>query len=261
MKRILSTVAFVMFIVVIAAVAVYALNGSAVAGVTTPEIVPGSAGVASAAVLAPGEVTATNSYNVIALPLDVESNWLNDGYTFDADGLANYIGATSVEQVLRLDAARQDWDSWFPATQDGFVGGGYTTTPFALQTGGSYWLLVDSTSPTVFSIVGDVPAQGTIDYTLVGTDPSCSNNQIMLPLDQSTIADADQLANSISANAATDVAQVLSWDATRQDFDSWFPSSQDGFVGGGYTTTPFNVQIGYPYWVCLHSGVDGNVWP
>ena len=258
MKRILSTAAFIILIVAIAAVAVYALNGQPAAETAAaPAAVPGSASVETNA-LAPA---ATQNYNVIAFPLDPQTDWANSGYNFDSQGLAEYVGATSVAQVLRLDASRQAWDSWFPATHDGNVGGSYTTTPYALDVGGSYWLLVDSTSPTIFSIVGDVPDQGTVTYTLVGADPTCKNNQIMLPLDQSSTTDADLLANSISANAATDVEQVLSWDAQRQGFDSWFPATQDGNVGGSYTTTPFNTKIGYPYWVCLRSAVNGNVWP
>lgn len=251
MKNLLSSVAIIVVLAALGLSTVIALPRG-IDATAAPAQAP-SIEVANA----PDAPTATQNYNAIGLPLDVQSNWTAEGYSYDADGLADYIG-TSVQQVLRLDASRQDFDSWFPATQDGFVGGVYTTTPYPLATGGNYWVLVDSTSPTVVSFVGDVPAQGSVTFTLVGTSPTCSNNGITLPLDQSSVTNADELASSIGA---TNVDQVLQLNAARQDFDSWFPATQDGFVNGVYTTTPFAVKIGYPYWVCAQAGANGVVWP
>ena len=219
---------------------------------------------APAETLSPTAPTATNYYNDIAFPLDVRDDWSNRGYAFDSQGLAEYIGTSYVALVLRWDASRQAWDWWDPSAQEGDVGGAYVTTPFSLDVGGGYWIEEkDGTNaPTVFSIVGDVPNQGTVTYNLVGTDPSCSYNQLMLPLDQSGINNAQDLAESISSNTA-DVEMILEWNASRQAWDWWDPSANEGEVEGVYITdvNDFPVSVGYPYWACLHSSVNGNTWP
>jgi hypothetical protein len=197
------------------------------------------------------------NYNVIGMPLNASAQFTAAGFGFDADGLAKLVG-TSVLSVMRWNTQAQVFDSWDPVNGEGWVGGSYTTTPFPLAVGGAYWLMIDNTGPTLLSFVGDVPAAGSVKFTLKGAAGTCSYNEITVPLEQSTLTDANLLAANISA---TEVAAVLRWNATLQVFDSWDPVNGEGWVGGVYTTTPFDVKIGYPYWVCLTAGVDGQVWP
>ncbi len=260
MRRLLSTAFAVVLLLGLAALAVLARPNDATqmaparadSGVTTQTDSPAVIQPSGLKPMAPAAPSATQKYNAIGLPLDSSAQ-----FSYNADGLANYIGA-SVQQVLRLDARRKAFDSWYPASQDGYIGGIYTETPFTLTVGGGYWVLLDSTSPTVLSFVGNVPAAGSVKFTFVGTSPTCSNNQITVPLDQAGITNADLLANSIGA---ANVDQVLRLNAARQGFDSWYPASQDGYVDGVYTETPFDVKIGYPYWICLLVGANDQVWP
>ena len=140
-------------------------------------------------------------YNALALPLDTEDEFTALGHDYDARGLMNYIGS-SVQQVLRLNPMRQDFDTWYSAGY-GFVGGIFTPDPYPLDTGGSYWVLVDDTAPSILSLFGDVPAPGSLSFSFVGTTP-CSYNSISLPLDQSSITNAAELAAEMG-----DIDQVL----------------------------------------------------
>ena len=257
MIRIVSTAAFIILIVAVAAVAVYALNGQPAAQTAAaPAAVPGSASVH-----APEAVAAAANFNAIAVPLDVTSNWASGGHNFDAQGLAEYVGEPSVDQVLHLNASTQGYDSWYPATQDGFVNGAYTTIPFALSVGGAYRLVLNNSDPNldIVSFVGDVPDAGSIKFTLVGADGGCKFQDVSIPLEQSGLTDADLLSDSMGG--LTDVEQVLQLNPSTQGYDSWYPATQDGFVNGSYTTVPFETKIGYPYAVCLLSGANGVVWP
>lgn len=206
------------------------------------------------------EATTANKYNDVALPLDVEDNFLNGGYTYDADGLASYVGS-SVQEVNNFNAQYQGFDVWYPNLGYGYVDGGttFTTTPFSLQVGGNYWLLLDSTADNVLTFVGDVPPMGSVNFTLYGGSP-CELNSISIPLDQAGLTDADLLAADIHS---TDTEQVFDYNAQFQAFDVWFPNLGYGYVDGGttFTTSPFATEIGYPYWTCLLSGADGAVWP
>ena len=194
-------------------------------------------------------------YNALALPLETEDEFAVLGHDYDAQGLMNYIGS-SVQQVLRLNPVRQDFDTWYSAGY-GFVGGIFTPDPYPLDTGGSYWVLVDDTAPSVLSLFGDVPAPGSLSFSFVGTTP-CSYNSLSLPLDQSSITNAAELAAAMG-----DIDQVLRLNPARQDFDTWYVASGYGFINGLFTMTPddFPVEIGYPYWVCVAAAGDGKIWP
>ncbi len=259
MKRFLSVASAVALLVVLGVAA-------SIAGVPQEggfALAPGRAAAAGLAGgrNAPASPSSSQNYNAIALPLDVQANWATAGYSFDAQGLAEYLGVSSVEQVLRLDATRQDFDSWFPGGGFGFVAGEYVSAPFALDVGGAYRILLNGSDPllTRFSIVGGVPDQGAITFDLVGGATGCKYNELSVPLDQSALVDADDIADSMGG--AADVDQVLRLNATTQDFDSWFPGGGFGFVAGEFVGTPFDVRIGYPYVVCLNDGADGVTWP
>ena len=257
MKRLLSTIALVCVVLGVGALAVLARAGTLN---NTAAVVPGQAsepGVEAAEavapaseqdVLAPEEPNATENYNVIAMPLDAHSQFISKGLTWNADGLAKYIGAAPggpVQQVLRLNAASQTYETWLPEFEDG--------ENFPLTVGGVYWMLLDNSDPTlaVFSIVGDVPAQQSIRFNLVGNSGSCKYNEISIPLDKSDVPNADELAIDINTAAGGQIVeQVLRFNAQAQTFSTWLPEFQDG--------ENFQVKIGYSYHVCL----KGNVaWP
>lgn len=209
----------------------------------------------------PVAIGTTDKFNAIALPLDVQATWASAGFSFTAQGLAEYIGLSSVSQVLRLNPSLQGYDSWFPDSGFGFLDGTLVTTPWPLQTGMAYRVVLNANNPSLntFSLLGAVPPQGSITFTLVGESPGCKLNDIMVPLDQPSITNANDLA--LSLGGSSNVSQVLRLNATLQGYDSWYPESGFGFVNGSFTTTPFPVQVGYPYAVCLTGGANGLRWP
>ena len=98
---------------------------------------------------APGAVTfswtgtggcAPNSFVV---PLDQDPSQSGKDLS-DAQKLAMDIGGgstTSISQVSRWNATYQQSDTWDPNSHFGFVNGGlFTTTPFSVTTGYSYWI-------------------------------------------------------------------------------------------------------------------------
>ena len=233
MKRLLSTTAFLIVIVAIAAAAVYALNGASVAETAAaPAAMTGSASVQSE-VLAPA---ATTKYNVIAMPLNSQQNFLDEGYTWDLAGLGDYVGA-GVAQVLEWNPSTGTYLQYIPG-----LGG---DNP-ALKVGGVYWVELDSSADTVVSFVGDVPDQGSVSFALVRPTSGCTYNDISLPLDQSAITTAQELADAVG-----NVEQVLAWNPTTNSFLQYIPG-----LGGD----DIDMKIGYPYELCLQSG-GATTWP
>jgi hypothetical protein len=228
MRRVLTTVLAVALLLGLGALAVLALpNGSAP--------LAGAPAVSAAAPEFQDAPLATQNYNLLAMPLNSTNQFTSAGLGFNADGLASLIG-TGAKQVLRWNASTQLWEARLPEFQDG--------PNFALEVGGVYFVLVDSTVGNVVSFVGDVPAQGSVHYNLLGA-ANCKFNTVMVPLDRSDITTADQLATAIG-----NVEQVLNWNASTQLFETRLPAFQDG--------PNFTVKIGYPYGVCMT--VD-KVWP
>jgi len=222
MKRLLYTTIFVGVVLVLAVAAVFALRGAA--PTQTASSAP-AADSASALALAP---SGTDKYNFIALPLDS-----SDSFSYTASGLMNYIGNTSA--VLKWDATNQQYQTYTGGPGD-----------FALETGGAYFVLLNSSAGNVLSLVGDVPAQGSISFSLVKETSSsgCKYNAISIPLDQDQITMASDLISAIGG-----VDSVLKWDATNQQYQTYTGGPGD-----------FAVSIGYPYFVCLNNGAPAN-WP
>ena len=258
MKNILSSLAFVLLFLGLGAVVLAAVpDGSDAA---QPADAPALLGQTQEdPAVEPQAPAASPKYNDIALPLDMEAYLASLGHSYDADGLADYVGS-SVQEVNTFNEVYQAFDVWYPNLGYGFVDGGstFSTTPFPLAVAGSYWILVDSTADTTLTMVGDVPPQGSVDFTFHGAS-TCLMNTISLPLDQGSITDASLLATSVGS--ATE--QVLDYNAQFQAFDVWYPNLGYGFVDGGttFTTTPFATSIGQPYWLCLTTAADGQVWP
>lgn len=221
MKRILYTTVFLGLLIVLAVAAVYALNGPAT--VKTASVAAPAADTAPLA-LAP---TAGDSYNFIALPLDS-----SDSFSYTASGLKSYVsGATA---VMKWDSANQQFVSYTGGLGD-----------FSLNVGGAYFLLLNSSADNVLSFVGDVPAQGSVSFSLVkDTGSSCKYNAISLPLDKDSITSASQLMSDIGG-----VDSVAKWDASTQQFVTY-----SGGLGD------FSVSIGYPYFVCLNNSAP-STWP
>ncbi len=228
MNRVLTTVLAVALLLGLGALAVLALPGASAPLAAAPFV--------SAA--APDAPMAAQNVNAIAMPLDATNQFTAAGVNFDADGLATIVGP-GVQQVLKWNAT-SGYQTWYPPDQDG--------DNFLLTVGGSYRLVLDNTANTIVSFVGDVPAQGAVKFTLVRpTGVGCVINDISLPLDQSAVADADDLAQAIG-----NVDQVLFWDKDTQGYKTWYPADQDG--------DNFTTLIGYPYRVCLLSG-GATTWP
>jgi len=230
MKRILYTTVFVGLALALAMAAVFALKGPA--PTQTASAAP-AADSAPASALAP---TATNYYNIISMPLDSQQQFTDAGYNFDSQGLANMIPGTV--QILEWLNDQQKYLTFTPGLD----------TPFALEVGGIYRVLLDSSAGNVVSFVGDVPPKSTEPghkiYNLYGGSP-CQYNVISIPLDRSDITDSQLLANEI-----TGTQQVLQWLPDQQKYLTFTPGLD----------TPFAVKIGYPYRVCL-DGTAPSQWP
>ena len=236
MKRVLTTVLAVALLLGLGALAVLALPNAAEPLAAAPSV---------SAAAAPEAPDATYNYNVVALPLDAT------GSIPDAAALVDYLNRAAtgepktVDQVLHWDADAQDFTDYYLPN----LGLG---TNFALEVGGVYWILLDSTAPSVFSIVGDVPDVDAVQYNdLPGASPNCVYNNIIIPLDQwnAGISHASDLIAAMGGPTVVD--QVLQWNADDQDFtDYWLPNIPIG--------TDFTVQPGYPYMVCLLANTD---WP
>lgn len=290
MKRILSTVIAIALLVGLAGLAVVAGGGAKTPLAAMParfasalnapgaqaEVAAPAAPVAQDEANAPAAVdsiAATNKINEVALPLDVQSSFTVAGLPFTAVGLARNIssGWATVAQVTHWNATMQQNDTWTPtgeSTGYGVYNGTFTTTPWALQTGQAYRLLLKAGASTVYSIVGDVPAQGALHYTWVGgSGTACKTNSFLVPLDQEQsltgkdLSNADKLATDIGR---ANLSQISRWNATYQQADTWTPTGTSGGYGvlnGTFTTTPFPVTLGYPYRICAKSGLEEVIWP
>jgi hypothetical protein len=233
MKRLLYTTLFAGLILVLAVAAVFALRGPLATQTVSASAPAVDASAASS--LAP---TGTDYYNVISIPLDAQQQFTDAGYSFDSQGLADMVPGTV--QVLHWDNQTQLFNTYTPGGLD---------TPFALEVGGVYRLLLDSSACNVVSFVGDVPPKSTEPghptYDLYGGDP-CKYNVIAIPLDRSDIQDSQDLVDAI-----TGTTQVLEWNASQQAYRTYEP--------GGFDT-PFSVKIGYPYRICSDGSVPAQ-WP
>ncbi|MEZ4512308.1 MAG: hypothetical protein R3C62_10555 [Chloroflexota bacterium] len=223
MKNLLSSTLFVVLLAAFGFVAYAAFPGGA-------EITAGSApatdmGFAQSAPAAPA---ATINWSNIAIPLDA-------GIT-TADAVANYIANNgSIQRVAK-------WDSATQSLIVRNVGAGFGTPNFSVAVGD--WLLVgaNSSAPSSFAWVGDVPSAGSRDYDLVANGWT----SLMLPLDQGSITTADALGTTIG-----NVTRVARWDANSQAFVI-------RNVGAGFGTPNFSIQIGYPYLVYSTAATN---WP
>lgn len=233
MRRVLTTALAVALLLGLGALAVLALPNANASLAGAPPV------SAAAPEFNPDAPTATLNYNAIGLPLNAANQFTSAGYSYNADGLAKLIGA-GVTQVLSWNPNTQTYLTWDATIQDG--------TNFNLTTSNAYWVQLNNTAASVVSFVGDVPAQGSVHFTLVRpASGNCLLNDMTLPLDRADIVDANGLATAVG-----NVSQVLQWNATTQTFVTWDVGIQDG--------TNFATKIGYPYRLCLNSG-GATTWP
>ena len=233
MKKVVS---FIAFAALFAAIGMFAFMSAPIGS----DFAPGDAPAESVAAPVESVANAPSApvYNSIAMPLDASASLAS----WDAAGLAAYLGS-SVTQLLY-------WDSTLtPPAFRPYIPAINGPDNFPLEVGGAYMILVDSTGPAVATFVGDVPAQGSIDFNLVGTSPACTYNTLSVPLDQS-IADAAGLATALGG--AANVSQLLYWDA------SLTPPQFRPYVVAINGPDNFAVQSGYPYFVCA---LTSQTWP
>ena len=240
MKRLILTALAVALLLSLGALAVLARGGGDI-------LTPADSGVSAAAqpqtAAAPDAPAApdANMFNFIALPLDSSSSIT----PFRASGLAAYIGS-SVKQVMKWNSDLQGFDTFVPG-----VSPPVPPFDFSLVVGGSYFLELGS-GTTVLSLVGNVPASGSISQSLLpgSSATECRFNSISIPLDRADITNAQGLAADVGG-----VSQVMTWNATLQGFDSYVP-------GVSPPVPPFNfdVKIGYPYFLCVNSN-GPTTWP
>lgn len=232
MKNLVSLIVFALVFLGLGAMALMAAPGGAdLVAEFNPSESAGSAPQTNSAAPA-----ATNKYNMIALPLDSTASIS----PFTASGLVAYHGSGVIE-VLEWDAITQTFNSFDPVNDPPFP-----PFDFPLATGGSYMLLVDSSSSDVISFVGDVPAQGSISFALNPGTATCKYDSLSIPLDRDDLTSASELAADIGAvTGISAVDEVLVWDVASQTFNSFDPVNDPPFL-----PFDFAVEIGYPYMVC-----------
>ena len=237
MKRILSTVLVVALLLGLGGLAVLARGGGSV-------LTPAGSVVAAApqpqTAAAPDAPAVTSRYHSFTMPLDVGIS--------NASGMKTYIesstGAT-VSKLLKWDAslgASGAWRTYEPANP--------FSDDFLLTVGDAFFALVNTATPGVLSFAGNVPAQHSITFSLLGNAGACRYNFISLPLDKSGLAKAADLAGDIG-----NVSKILVWDATLGTAGSWRT-----YEPGNPFSENFNVQIGYPYFVCMLLSKPWPVW-
>jgi hypothetical protein len=249
MKRILSTALAIALLLSLGGLAVLARpEGANLLSPTGVAQRVDRSALVSAALQGAAEVSAvpdaapnSGKFNFIALPLDSSASIT----PFRASGLAAYIGS-NVRQVMRWNRAVQGFDTYVPGVSPPFP-----PSDFDLAVGGAYFLELGSGS-TVLSLVGKVPDRGTIVQTLLpGPSPTqCKFNSISIPLDRDDITNAQELATDVGG-----VSQVMSWNAALQGFNSYVPG-----VSPPFPPANFDIEIGYPYFLCLNSN-GPTTWP
>ena len=216
-----------------------AVAASAVAATAAVPVEPGQQAAAALVPLAPAASDPDTRYNVIPVPLPSISQFPSG--KFNAEGLASIVGP-GVHQVLEWNPKSGSYLSYVPG-----IGG----DEIPLKVGGVYWLALDSLANSTVSFLGDVPAKGSVKFTLTRpASGSCVYNDISIPLDflldHPTVTTAETLAQDIEQ-----VDHILQWDPNAQNWLKYTPGS---------SVDNFTIKIGYPYHVCLKPG-GKTTWP
>lgn len=169
------------------------------------------------------------NYNDIAMALSVPG-------VNDAESLANYAGS-SVNYVLKYQASSQS----FQIYSVGNPGSNYS-----LSVGDYVFLITDSTTPSTLALAGDVPAPGSVQFSLV-TGTASMYNFVSLPLDRGDLQDASDVAADIGSG----VSRVMKYNSGTQLFEIYSP---------GNPASDFPMRIGEPFMLFLTSAAPGQ-WP
>ncbi len=161
-------------------------------------------------------ITPTTDFNLICVPFE------NTGIT-NAVGLINAIGVANVNTVNNYQPLSQSFESRFAA---GFG------VNFAVNPGGVYQ--VNAKAQTVFSVAGNVPAPGTINYNLV-TTPTTDYSFIVIPFDMASVFSVAQDVLNYLPGSFNTLNRFI---ANSQSYESRFAA---GFG------TNFAVKAGKPY--------------
>jgi hypothetical protein len=240
MKRLLSTALAVTLLLGLGALAVLARGGG---DILSPADNVVSAAVQPQTAAAPDAPAIGGKYNAVAIPLIVSG--INDAASLKSYIETNVPGVT-VAQLLKWDAAILPTGDYRIYTGSSF------SDNFDVDTGDAIFVLAEGSTPTVLSFVGDVPAEGSVSFSLVGDSAACRYNFISVPLNKGSITDAAGLRSAIGGSAISDVAQVLSWD------ESIAPNGDFRIYTGSSFSDNFPVKIGYPYFVCMLASKPWN---
>ncbi|MGH2545122.1 MAG: hypothetical protein ACRDIB_20215, partial [Ardenticatenaceae bacterium] len=169
------------------------------------------------------------NYNDLALVLT------NPAVT-DAASMAASLG-DSIHRVLRYRAVTQSFQTYHV---------GNLATNFSLSTGDFLFVVTDATAPPTATLVGGVPAPGSVSFNLVfGT--SGRYNFLSLPLDQAALSSASAVATDIGPA----VLGVIRYRSDTASYQTFIP---------GNPGTDFPLSIGEPFAVVLTSGAPVT-WP
>ncbi len=240
MKNIFSTFGFMIVLIGLGLLAYIAFPENSEADVLGASTLQnGNSEFSEIAGVAPETPAASLNLNMIAIPLDVSAQFT------DAQGLASYLGS-GISETSKWNAEFQVFETWYPEFDAGDL--------FSVETGDAIWVLVDNTvTSNIVSFVGDVPPQtgqaGAVQFDLVGGAP-CKLNAISIPLDQSSITTESELVTALGGFPA--VQEISKWNAEFQVYETWYAEFDAGDA--------FEVNIGYPFFVCLGSSTAAN-WP
>ena len=164
--------------------------------------------------------TPTTSFNQISLPLIIQD-------IHDANDLM--LAIPGCNSVARWNAQLQAYEQYIP---------GVPPTNFTVTMGNSYY--VNVTSSSIITMVGGITGP---NFNLMTTS-NTSFNEIMLPLDKTSISNASELMADIPA-----CNSVARWNASLQTYEQYIP---------GVPPTNFVVKVGYSYYVNVTENVS---WP
>lgn len=171
------------------------------------------------------------SWNDIALPLVMDN-------VSTASDVANEIDPNG--SIIKVSRWRSDIGQW-----ETYVVSDPFSNDFSVSTGDALFVAADSNAPATASWVGDVPAQGSISYSLVPNQW----NSIMIPLDQD--GQFDMTASGLAANIGG-VVKVSHW---LNDIQQW-----ETYIVSDPFSNDFPVRLGYPYFILTNDSPPAN-WP
>jgi len=164
--------------------------------------------------------TPETDFNEIALPLKINE-------LHNARDLMNSIPYCN--SVAKWNTSLQIYDQFIPELE---------CTNFNIELGHPYY--VNVTQDTFFTLTGEYVESA---FELITTSKT-NFNEIMLPLDKSSITKASELMNDIPH-----CNSVAYWNASDQGYEQYLP---------GFQNTDFTVQVGYPYYINV---TDNCTWP